>query len=100
MARDQKEPLRALTASERAGLERVARMGSERADRVARARALLAVADGSRFTEAARAAGRRSGDAVGRLVARFNRERRAPDRLPTVSTATILGVLWEAGYRW
>ena len=152
MARGQKEPLRAVTGSERADLERVARTASERADRVARARALLAVADGRRFTDAARAAGRRSGDAVGRLVARFNRDglaavdprhgggppprygpeererilrefRRAPDRerdgtatwslttlrralrrasdgLPTVSTATILGVLWEAGYRW
>src|ERR687896_87362 len=74
MARRQKEPLRAVTAAERAELERIARMGSERADRVARARALLAVADGSRFTDAARSVGRRSGDAVGRLVARFNRE--------------------------
>jgi transposase len=26
--------------------------------------------------------------------------RRAPDGLPTVSTATILAVLWEAGYTW
>ena len=152
MARRQREPLRGLTAAERTGLERIARMGSERADRVARARALLTVADGGRFTDAARAVGRRSGDAVGRVVARFNREglaavdprhgggpprrygadererilrefrrapererdgtatwslttlrralRRAPDGLPTVSTATILGVLWEAGYRW
>jgi transposase len=41
---------------------------------LARAKALLAVADGHRFTEAARAAGRRSGDAVAHLVARFNRE--------------------------
>jgi transposase len=152
MARPQKEPLRTLTTAERAGLERIARKGSERADRVARARALLVVAGGGRFTDAARAVGRRSGDAVGRLVARFNREglaatdprhgggppprygadererilrefrrvpdreqdgtatwslttlrralRRAPDGLPTVSTATILGTLWEGGYRW
>ena len=148
MARRQKEPLRALTAAERSALERVSRASSERADRVARAKALLAVAEGARFTEAARAAGRRSGDAVARLVARFNtvgvdalepghgggpptrygadererilrefrrmpdRERdgtatwslitlrRAPDGLPTVSTATVLATLWEAGYTW
>jgi transposase len=41
---------------------------------VARAKVLLAVAAGQRYTEAARAAGRRSGDAVARLVARFNQE--------------------------
>ena len=74
MARPQKEPLRPLTGEERAVLERVARAPSERADGVARAQALLAVADGARFTAAARAAGRCSGDAVAQLVARFNRE--------------------------
>ena len=73
MARRQKEPLRAVTAVERAELGRIARAPSERADRVARARVLLAVADGRCFTAAARAGGRRSGDAVGRLVGRFNR---------------------------
>jgi hypothetical protein len=52
----------------------VARAGSERADRVARAKALLAVADGAPFAAAARAAGRASGVAVARLVARFNME--------------------------
>ena len=74
MARPQKEPLRPLTEEERGVLEQVARAPSERADGVARAKALLAVADGARFTTAARAAGRRSGDAVAHLVARFNRE--------------------------
>src|SRR5438093_6747526 len=68
----QKAPLRALREDERAGLRTIARAGSERADRVARAMALLAVADGKPFTEAARLAGRRSGDAVARLVGRFN----------------------------
>jgi transposase len=43
-------------------------------DGAARAKALIAVADGARFTDAARAAGRRAGDAVAQLVARFNRE--------------------------
>ena len=70
----QKDPLRPLTAAERSGLEQITRAGSERADRVARAKALLAVADGQRFTEAARGAGRRSGDAVAHLVSRFNTE--------------------------
>ena len=74
MARRQKEPLRALTTAERAALEQITRASSERADCVARATALLAVADGAAFAVAARAAGRRSGDAVARLVARFNRE--------------------------
>jgi transposase len=41
---------------------------------VARAKAVVAVADGASYTEAAQAAARRSGDAVGRLVARFNQE--------------------------
>jgi transposase len=63
-----------LTAAERSALEQIARAGSERADRVVRAKALLAVADGQRFTDAARSAGRRSGDAVARLVRRFNTE--------------------------
>src|SRR5215212_11550656 len=53
-------------------LQRIARAGSERADRVARAKALLAVDAGARFTAAALAAGIRSGDTVARWVARFN----------------------------
>jgi transposase len=39
---------------------------------VARAKALLAVADGHSFTVAAQLSGRRSGDGVALLVARFN----------------------------
>jgi transposase len=61
-----------LTEAERATLGAGARSGAERADRVSRAKALLAVAAGARFTEAARAAGRQSGDGVAKLVARFN----------------------------
>lgn len=71
---EQKEPLRTLSDAERAWLERVSRSGSEAASAVARAKSLLAVAEGKRYTEAARVAGRRSGDAVSTLVARFNRE--------------------------
>src|SRR5687768_13691579 len=74
MAHPQKEALRSLTAEERAGLEALARGGSERADRVARAKALLAVAGGAPFRAAARAAGRRSGVAVAHVVQRFNAE--------------------------
>ena len=59
---------------ERSGLTSIARAGSERADRASRAKALLAVAEGAAFTDAARQAGRRSGDGVAKLVARFNRE--------------------------
>lgn len=51
---------------------RLSRAHAEPAAVVARARALLAVADGRSFTEAARIAGRRSGDGVALLVARFN----------------------------
>ena len=49
------------------------RAQSEPALCVARAKALLAVAAGQPFTDAARAAGRKSGDAVAHLVAHFNR---------------------------
>ena len=72
MAGPQKDPLRPLTADERGELERVTRAGSERADRVAHAKALLAVADGASYTDAARAAGRRARRAVACLVTRFN----------------------------
>lgn len=152
IGRSPKHPLRPLTAAERETLEQLARATSERADRVTRARLLLAVADGASFTAAAQSVGRRHRNAVARLVTRFNREglaavtprygggpprqygaaerarilaefhrppdreqdgtatwslttlqralHRAPDGLPGVSTATILVVLWEAGYSW
>lgn len=74
MPRLQKDPLRPLTTDERHCLERISRSQTEAAGHVARAKELLAVADGRRFTDAARLAGRRSGDAVAQLVARFNRE--------------------------
>lgn len=72
MSRPQQTPLRPLTAHERTTLAQVARSGAERADRVGRAKALLAVADGASFVAAAHAAGRRSGDGIAKLVARFN----------------------------
>jgi transposase len=74
MAHPQKDPLRPLTAEERQLLEQTVRSRSERAERVARARALLAIADGASFTAAGRQAGFRSTYGVAQLVRRFNRE--------------------------
>jgi transposase len=77
MTRRQKDPLRALTDDERAALSRLSRSRSAPVAQVARATALLAVADGASYTAAARRVGRRHGDAVAAWVARFNREGRA-----------------------
>ena len=74
MSRRRKDPLRALRDDERASLEQVGRATSAPSRVVARAWALVAVAAGASYTEAARRVGRRSGDAVADLVARFNRE--------------------------
>ena len=74
MGRTQVDPLRALSTEERTWLTRLSRARAEPAAHVARATALLAVTDGASYTDAAHAAGRRSGDAVAHLVARFNRE--------------------------
>jgi transposase len=72
MATPQKMPLRALTAEERATLERVVKATSERVDYVRRAKAIVAVAQGESFAAAARQAGLRSGTAIANLVGRFN----------------------------
>ena len=69
----QKERLRPLTAAEERELRVIAKASSERVDRMQRATALLAVADGETFASAARAAGYRSIGAVTYLVRRFNR---------------------------
>lgn len=74
MTRRRKDPLRELTEEERAILERLARARSEPTSHVARAKMLLAVADGATYQAAAYAAGRKSNDAVAGLVARFNAE--------------------------
>jgi Homeodomain-like domain len=73
MSRRQKDPLRPLSVEERTELIRLSRAQAEPAGVVARAKAIVAVADGQSFTAAARTAGRRSGDAVAQLAARFNR---------------------------
>ena len=74
MSRRKKDPLRPLTGAERDELAHLSRSQAAPAVEVARAKILLAVADGSDYQQAARSAGRRSGDAVSHLVARFNAE--------------------------
>jgi transposase len=74
MSRRKKDPLRPLTDEEAATLGKISRSQAEPAARVARAIMILAVARGDGYQHAARAAGRRSGDAVSHLVARFNAE--------------------------
>jgi transposase len=74
MSRQKKDPLRALTAEERNWLERISRSQAEPASHVARAKQVLAVADGYNYSEAAQKSGQKSGDAVSHLVSRFNQE--------------------------
>lgn len=152
MGRRPKDCLRPLTPEEQSDLESISRAHSAPAEAVIRSKILLAVADGMTRTQAAHSVGRKSNDAVSRLVQRFNEEgldaliprhgggfptqygeaekarilreferqpdletegtatwslttlqhtlRAAADGLPQVSTATILKVLQEAGYRW
>jgi transposase len=74
MPRRKKDPLRELTDPERQELNRLSRSQAAPAVEVIRAKTLLAVARGDDYQAAAHAVGRRSGDAVSHLVARFNAE--------------------------
>src|SRR5436309_3649213 len=74
MAGVQKHPLSALMPQEEQELQRVAKATSERLDVVKRAKALLAVRAGQRFTDAAREAGYKSGESISQLVERFNQQ--------------------------
>jgi transposase len=74
MSRRQKAPLRGLSMEERRELARLSRSRRASAAQVARATALLAVAEGQSYLAAARRAGRRDGDTLAAWVARFNRE--------------------------
>jgi transposase len=74
MSRRKTDPLRTLTDAERQSLTQLSRSQVAPAVQVARAIMLLAVARGDDYQRAARVAGRRSGDAVSHLVARFNQE--------------------------
>ena len=92
MTRRQQDPLRPVGPDERRRLEQITRAGSERAARVARAQALLAVADGATYTAAAAVAGRRCGDGVAQLVHRFNQTGlRALDRGHGGGAAVVYG---------
>jgi len=94
MGRRQKERLRELTPEEGLRLQRIVGARRERVDRVQRASALLAVADGQPFTAAAPAAGFHSASTVANLVGRFNQRGLAAlntgpgrGRKPTYDTA-------------
>ena len=102
MSRREKDPLGPLTDDEVAALAQLSRSQAAPAVQVARALMLLAVARGDDYQQAARAAGRRSGDAVSHLVARFNAEgleatspRHAGGRCPVYDLAARERVLAE-----
>ena len=71
-----KDPLRSLTEQEKSVLLKISRSLSISADQVARAKALLAVAEGKTYQQAASLVGRKSNDAVSQLVSRFNKEKK------------------------
>lgn len=103
MSRRRKNPLRPLTDDERRELTHLSRSRTAPALRVARAVILRAVAGGSDYQQAAHAAGRKSGDAVSHLVARFNRKglaaldpRHGGGHAPTYDTAARDRILREA----
>ncbi len=74
MSRRRKDPLRLMTDEEHKVLMKIARSQSEPASHVARAKMLLAVADNKTYQAAAEVAGRKSNDAVSKMVSRFNQE--------------------------
>jgi transposase len=74
MTRRRKDPLRALADEERVALSRLSRSHGAPAAQVARATALLAIADGHSYTAAAQRVGRHHGDTVAAWAARFNRD--------------------------
>ena len=78
MTRHRKDPLREITPGEKRDLESISRARSAPAESVIRAKILLSVAAGIDYQQAARRAGRKSGDAVSALVS----QRRNP--LPLV----------------
>jgi transposase len=74
MSRRQKDPLRPLREEERTELDRLCRSRTVPAAQVIRARALLAVAEGRSYTEAAILVCRHTGDTIRDWVSRFNQE--------------------------
>ena len=107
MPPSQKERLRLLTTPERTQLEQISQASSERVDRVRRATAVLAVAQGAAFAQAARLAGFRSGSAVAAVVQRFNQRGLAAldiaagrGRKPTYSLAARAQIVATAQRAW
>ncbi len=95
--------MRPLADDEMAHLIKLSRSRSESATRVARAALILAVARGEDHQTAAESIGRRSGDAVSHLVARFNAEglaalnpRHGGGRAPIYDQTTRERILQEA----
>ena len=102
MPRPQKDPLRRLTAAERRELGHLRRSCTAPAAEATRAALIRLVSDGYSYQAAARAVGRRSGDAVAHLVARFDKEglaaitpRHGGGRVPTYDTAARDRILRE-----
>jgi transposase len=102
MSRRKKDPLRTLAPEERKALDQLSRSQTAPAVEVARATMLLAVANGDDSQTAAHSAGRRSGDAVSHLVARFNAEgtaaltpRHGGGRSPVHDQAVVRRILVE-----
>ena len=100
MAQSQKDPLRALSQQKEQELHRLIKASSERVDVVRRANALVAVADGKGFAQAAREAGLKSGYGVSKLVKRFNEHglsalSLASGRKPTCTSAQQARILTE-----
>jgi transposase len=102
MPRPQKDPLRRLTTAERRELGRLRRSRTAPVAEVTRATLVLLVSDGHSYQDAARTVGRKSGDAVAHLVARFNTEglaavtpRHGGGRAPTYDAAARDRILRE-----
>src|SRR5258708_35895943 len=97
MAQPQKEALRALSEQEERELKRLTKATSERLDVVQRAKALVAVASGKPFTEAAHEAGVKGGDGGGKLVKGFNaRGLEALALGPRAGCRTRMTCVWPA----
>jgi len=102
MSRRKDDPLRELTPEETQALLQLSRSQAAPAVEVTRAKLLLAVARGDDYQTAARSIGRRSGDAVSQLVARFNAEglaalapRHGGGRTPVYDQADVRRILGE-----
>src|SRR5689334_11022378 len=103
MSRRKNDPLREISPEEYQALVQLSRSQTAPAVEVTRSRLLLAVARGDDYQDAARSVGRRSGDAVSHLVARFNAEglaaltpRHAGGRRPTYDARDRARIAAEA----